>query len=430
MKILARGFTYRLLFMVLGFAVNLLIAKLAGTSLFGSISLMIVNAALIQIITGMGTDAAIVWHGARGGKAYMQKAFTFTLLAAAAQILIFTIAAFAFLKLDGITILSNRDDIEIFFAELIYFCGLVLLEKFTSLFYSRQKAILCNAILATVTFAFIVILLAGDSTDTLQSNVNLIWFFCIMTFMQAAVLVTFYLFRFSLQLQGLSKSDIRSFVNFSMIVFFTNMIQFFAYRSDYWFIHYYHDINTVGVYAQANRFAQLLWVLPNVASSLVLPLMAVSNGSFDLKKFNLLARIILLFTAVLLFLLIPTAWVIYRNFLPRDFFAGFNTLLIMIPGFLLFSFTILLAAFFSARRMLWVNFKGSCICFIIVIAADYILIPSYGITGAGISNSVAYSVTALYFVFEFSRKTETRVFAIFNFRNNDIKKMIKSVNAD
>jgi hypothetical protein len=61
-SILISGFIFRIIFTGVGFFASLLIAKLAGTSQFGVLSLIIVNAALIHIITGLGTDAAIVWH--------------------------------------------------------------------------------------------------------------------------------------------------------------------------------------------------------------------------------------------------------------------------------------------------------------------------------------------------------------------------------
>ena len=63
MQLLLRGFIFRVIFTGIGFLISLLIAKLAGASQFGTLSLIIVNAAFIHIITGLGTDAAIVGMG-------------------------------------------------------------------------------------------------------------------------------------------------------------------------------------------------------------------------------------------------------------------------------------------------------------------------------------------------------------------------------
>lgn len=425
MSVLVRGFLYRIVFMALGFVISLLIAKQAGAALFGNISLMIVNAAVFQIVTGLGTDAAIVWHGARGGDVFKKKAFTFTLLTAAAQILLFITAAFVFIHFFGRSILSHNRTPGIFYAELIYFSGLVLTEKFSSLFYSQQKAALCSKILAIVTFLFIIILLTAGRMRTLMLPDNLFWFFCIIPLGQAVSLSAVYFYLFSFSGQWLSRQDFSSLINFSLIVFLTNLIQFFAYRTDYWIINYYKGIDTVGVYAQATRFAQLLWLAPNIVASLLIPQLASQHKAFDLRRFGGVIRLSVYFSAALFFLIVCGAWVIYKEFLPKQYFSGYTALLIMLPGYALFTASILLAAFFSSQRMLWINFTGSLICFVVILSADFILIPQYGIEGAAVSNTIAYSATTVYFVYLFIQKTRTSFSEIVKFRKKDIQQFIK-----
>jgi len=59
------------------FLVGLFIAAVSGTETFGVISLMVVNAAVFSIVTGLGADSAIVWHGA-SQKLNSEKIFSFT----------------------------------------------------------------------------------------------------------------------------------------------------------------------------------------------------------------------------------------------------------------------------------------------------------------------------------------------------------------
>src|SRR5687767_12292039 len=63
-KSLFRGVAFRLSYQVLFFGTGLFMAAITGAENFGVISLMIVNAAAFMIITGLGTDAALIWHGA------------------------------------------------------------------------------------------------------------------------------------------------------------------------------------------------------------------------------------------------------------------------------------------------------------------------------------------------------------------------------
>src|SRR6187200_1554948 len=153
----------------------MLIAKLAGASQFGTLSLIIVNAALIHIITGLGTDAAIVWHGVAGTNYDRNKIFSFTLLTAAIQLLFFYIIAILGYLFLGHTLLGSSLDLRIFFAEIVYFTGLVLMDKFLSLYYSQHEARLCNKLLSVVSVILLVVVLIIWATDPVLIEIHSIW---------------------------------------------------------------------------------------------------------------------------------------------------------------------------------------------------------------------------------------------------------------
>ncbi len=161
MQLLLRGFIFRVIFTGIGFLISLLIAKLAGASQFGTLSLIIVNAAFIHIITGLGTDAAIVWHGIAAKNYSRDKIFSFTMITAAIQLMFFYIIAILGYIFLGHTLLGGSLDLSIFFAEVVYFTGLVIMDKFLSLYYSQHEARLCNKIISIVSailFLFVVII--------------------------------------------------------------------------------------------------------------------------------------------------------------------------------------------------------------------------------------------------------------------------------
>jgi Na+-driven multidrug efflux pump len=86
-------------------------------------------------------------------------------------------------------------------------------------------------------------------------------------------------------------------------------------------------------------------------------------------------------------------------FLPSIYFDGFLSLLIMTPGYLVFTITTMLAAYFSANRLLKINLVGSVLCCILMILLDLLLIPVMSYKGAAIANLIAYSITTAYFIF-------------------------------
>lgn len=400
MQLLLRGFIFRVIFTGIGFLISLLIAKLAGASQFGTLSLIIVNAAFIHIITGLGTDAAIVWHGLAAKSYSRDKIFSFTMITAAIQLLFFYIIAILGYIFLGQTLLGASLDLSIFFAEVVYFTGLVIMDKILSLYYSQHEARLCNKIIAIVSGILFLFVLIIWMAQPILINTYPIWIYSLFVFIPSFILLFYFIVKFNPAFKNISQEEMRSFSAFSAVVLITNIIQFIAFRADYWLISIYYDHTTVGVYAQASKFAQLLWIIPGILAGLITPALKNENQKLTEAGFISICRVIFYTHIVLSFVLIGIALVIYLFFLPSIYLDGFISLLVMLPGYLLFTITTILAAYFSANRLLKINLIGSTICCVLILLLDFILIPALGYKGAAIANLVAYSMTTIYFIYK------------------------------
>lgn len=399
MQLLLRGFIFRIVFTGIGFLISLLIAKLAGASQFGSLSLIIVNAAFIHIITGLGTDAAIVWHGISGKDYGRNKIFSFTIITTGIQLFFFYIIAILAYLFLGQTILGGSYDLKVFIAEIIYFTGLVLMDKFLSLYYSQHEAKLCNKIVAYIsTILFLIVLAIWAVKPSIISEYP-IWIYSLFIFIPSLILLLFFIIKFNPSFKNISQEEMKSFSSFSFVVLITNIIQFVAFRADYWVLNYFYDNTAVGVYAQASKFAQLIWIIPGVLAGLVVPALRNENEKLTESAFVSVCRILFYTHFILSLLVISISLVIYTFFLPAIYFSGFLSLLIMLPGYLLFTITTMLAAYFSANRLLKINLVGSILCCVFMLLLDLVLIPTLSYQGAAIANLVAYSVTSIYFIY-------------------------------
>lgn len=434
MRFLLRGFVFRIIFTAIGFLISLLIAKLAGANQFGSLSLIIVNAAFIYIITGLGTDSAIVWHGISGATYSRDKVFSFTIITALIQLLFFYIIAILGFLFLGHTLLGGSFDLNIFFAEVVYFTGLVFLDKFLSLYYSQHEAKLCNKILAIVSgILFLVVLIIWAIRPDLIATYP-VWSYSLFIFVPAFIIFIFFLLKFKPSVKSISQEEYRSFSAFSAIVLITNIIQFIAYRADYWFISSYYDHDTVGVYAQASKFAQLLWIVPGILAGLITP--ALKNDNQKLTDAGLITICKLSFYAHLVLgaILVVVSFLIYQFFLPAVYFDGFFSLLIMLPGYLLFTITTILAAYFSANRLLKVNLIASVICCCVMLLLDFLLIPTMSYKGAAIANLFAYSIATFYVIARLTTFIKTSLKQLFILKKSDFdlfsSRIIKTDNQD
>lgn len=419
MQLLLRGFIFRVIFTGIGFLISLLIAKLAGASQFGTLSLIIVNAAFIHIITGLGTDAAIVWHGVAGTNYSRNKIFSFTVITAGIQLTFFYIIAILGYIFLGHTLLGGSYDLRIFFAEIVYFTGLVLLDKFLSLYYSQHEAKLCNKLLSIVSGIFLLVVLIIWAIQPILIVEFPIWIYSLFVFIPAFIIAFFFIVKFNPAFKNITQEEMRSFSSFSFIVLITSIIQFVAFRADYWLISIYYDHVSVGVYAQASKFAQLLWIIPGVLAGLIIPALKNEDQKLTDSKFISLCRVSFYFHIALTLLLIIAALIIYKFFLPSIYFDGFLSLLIMTPGYLIFTITTLLAAYFSANRLLKINLVGSVLCCILMIVLDLLLIPSLSYKGAAIANLISYSATTAYFIFSSMSVTNSSFNDFFTLKKSD-----------
>lgn len=419
MQLLLRGFIFRVVFTGIGFLISLLIAKLAGPDQFGTLSLMIVNAAFIHIVTGLGTDAAIVWHGIAGTNYSRDKIFSFTVITAAIQLLFFYIIAILGFLFLGHTLLGGSFELKLFFAEIVYFTGLVIMDKFLSLYYSQHSAGLCNKIISLVAGVLFLIMILLWIADSSIITSHPIWIYSLYIFIPAFVLFFYFIVAYNPSFKNISQEEMRSFSAFSSIVLITNLIQFVAFRADYWMISIFYDHTAVGIYAQASKFAQLLWIIPGILAGLITP--ALKNKTETLTDNGLVSicRLLVFTHLILALLMIALSFIIYKFFLPPDYYDGFSAMLIMIPGYLVYTVNIIVAAYFSANRLLRVNLKGSILCCVLMLLFDLLFIPKLNYQGAAIANLLAYSITIVYIIFQVKRYINISFKDFFIFKKSD-----------
>ncbi len=100
---------------------------------------------------------------------------------------------------------------------------------------------------------------------------TVLYFFVFQSFIQGIALVILFHFRNkAFEKARLRGKDFFSALRLSSIVMITNVIQLTAYRLDFWLLKYFYGNYEVGIYAQANKFANLIWIVPNILAQLLI----------------------------------------------------------------------------------------------------------------------------------------------------------------
>ena len=99
----------------------------------------------------------------------------------------------------------------------------------------------------------------------------------------------------------------------------------------------------------------------------------------------------------------------------------------MLPGYFFWAAVIYFAAYFSWQGKFSYNLLCSSCCFAVILLADLLLIPRYGIHGAAVANSIAYTTVFLLYVFILRSRYFFRGKDLLLLARKDFMKMVKFV---
>lgn len=224
--------------------------------------------------------------------------------------------------------------------------------------------------------------------------------------------------RLSLKLIG--RSELRLLAGFTVIVYLCNTLQFLNYKMDVWFIHYFSSNTETGIYALALSLSQLIWILPNAVSGVLLNYYQVNKREDSIElamHYGNLSVYLSFFTALVLLVIFYFALpVVYGP----QFTRVFGLCAVLFVGTVPFSLAIVIANLNSGIGYVRVNLYATLFTFLLGFGLDYLLIPSYGVTGAVIAKLTIYLLGLLFHmaVGQFLYKLPwTRLFKWPDFRN-------------
>jgi O-antigen/teichoic acid export membrane protein len=381
----------RIIYTTIMFLAGLVLSNLALPEKFGSISLLILNASLLSLITGFGADSMVVYK-VSNGQWNTTQAFQFTWRTILIQLTIFVFLEFGSWFIFHQTFLSAEGS-SYLAIDSIYFIGLVIVEKYLALFYSLYKSKAVNIILAFIASVYLLLLLLFYYFIK-PDFVYILYLFAFESLVQAVALIVFFGVKHSRNL-SLEHKEFWGAIKLSSIVMATNVVQLFAYRLDFWLLKYFYGSYEVGLYAQANKFANLSWIIPNIFAQLLLPKFA----SVDKTRTKEVFSVAFYLNLIILLITILCTQFFYSFYLDPEYKDGLRSFYLMLPGYFFWASVIYFGAFVSASGKFLYNLVGSSLCVVLIFLADIILIPSYGIEGAAIANSVSY--TAVFFVYQY-----------------------------
>lgn len=88
----------------------------------------------------------------------------------------------------------------------------------------------------------------------------------------------------------LNYSQLKYVINFSFLAYLCNVFQFLSYRMDFWFIEYFKGNKDLGFYSLSVNLAQMLWLLPQAISVILLSYSGAEDRQKGIDNTNMLSR--------------------------------------------------------------------------------------------------------------------------------------------
>jgi O-antigen/teichoic acid export membrane protein len=308
------------------------------------------------------------------------------------------------------------------FSATAFLTGNLLITFFVALFYAKMDFVLPNLLVVAVNIFLIVLVPNNDWVKNFISGENYVQLYFFGFFLQGFLLMMAFLFRyFKLSdLKRIPNELIKPFMSFAVIAVVTNSMTFLMYRIDYWFVNkFVADDSALGNYIQACKLAQLFFIVPSILAAVVFPMTASGRREEMNEKMQLLSRGLIIFYCIVCSGLIGVGYWLFPFVFGDTFNKMYLPFVLLVPAILSYSVIHLLAAYYSGKKVLSVNFKGNLIALFIIVVGDMLVIPRFGINGAAIVSSIGY-ICYMSFILLMHRKEYKSRFADFLlFRKKD-----------
>lgn len=384
----------RLLIALGNLAILIIATRYIGAAGIGTVSLLILGISINQMVSSFVGGSVLVYLVPR-------HALLPLLLPSGIWAIFVSFTGSLLLKLFGLV------PAELF----VHLIGLSLLQAGLTIsqnvLLGKEKVLHFNAIalLQTITMLLTILtLMAGWHHHTVMAYVTGLYASFSLAMLSSSLLMLRYVKKAKLIEPGL----IRQLFRFGGYLQSASLMQLFNYRLSYYIIEKTFNRATLGLFSIGVQVAESLWIVSR--SIAMVQYSRISNSSDAVANSKLTIDFIKL-TAIITLSMLMVLLILPSSFFTFIFSSGFEhvtaVLLSLSPGILAVAISNMFSHYFSGSGQPWHNTISSGIGLVFTVILGFSLIPVMGVTGAGLTASVAYLSGMLYQIVVFKRATGT-----------------------
>lgn len=383
---------------------SIVVARLYGASGVGLVAVVRVAYSTMYLLSNLGLESATPFLLARGS--YARKDVVGTLAICVALIACLDLVLWWLLKplilRDLVTGIGGSD----FLVLGMGMCAFVVSLWMTSLLRGVEDFRGANSVSlvreATFTVAIIVLslLIGSESASAISDSV-------LISQVTALGAALWYVKRNDLFCElSLDRDVARVGFAYGLRAQVGSLANLLNYRFDVLILAYMTSPEVVGYYAIASKGAELLRILPNSASYVLMPKVASEDSGASIQRCLRLYRPLL---SVSLAGMVLMGWIVGPRILelayPADFHTVVPALRVLLVGTSLQGANGLMSSFFAGIGRPGLNSVAVWVGLGFTAILDILLIPRWGIMGASAASSIAYASVALTLMWLFARET-------------------------
>ena len=208
----------------------------------------------------------------------------------------------------------------------------------------------------------------------------------------------------------LEKYILKDMLKYGLPIFLGDALWQVNARFDVFVVNSYWGASAVGLYMTGVTYTELLRLFTGSVNSVLFPQIASIPPAEARQLTSFLSRISPLYFLPLAFLLYFLSPLIIPLFFGSAFRPSISVVPYLLPGIISWIYLGFLANHLAGRGYPHFNLYGSLVGSISTLLLDFLLIPRWGIIGASIASSIAYTLTFLV-VLHFFKKLEKLSFS-------------------
>jgi len=381
---------------ILSFITGVFIARTIGVDGKGILSIFLANIQLIALFTGFSINSGIVYF-ISSKKIDYNKVLGICVYIFLLSLLLGGIVVFIPGKIESLLFPDNYS--SIYYKLYLYLSFIITLINtiFIGILQSKKRYSLINSI-AIVNSLFGVIVFTviyfTNYIDLFEDKMDNVLFYTLIIISVNTLLYTFMYIRKDRVVPNLKlsiKTELKPFFKYIGVVYISQVINFFNYRLDIWFVNSYNGVEQLGLYSLAVNLSQMLLVVSNPIANVLFPyLTSETNKEKNINILSFFSRINISF----LLLIGAFFYFIGAFFIPIIYGVGFGgsveAFKIMIIATFFLGASKVFSTYLASVNQINYNLLATIIAFIVTIVLNIILIPVYGIIGASITSLLAY----------------------------------------